>query len=354
MEKRSILQKAGKGAERFMLACSILCILWLWWCCISTWIPADRHPYIAVTNITFPIALLFNLIAILAWAVIKVKRAWIPLVGILPCWSYIMDYSPVSFNGEVPKDCLKILSWNTESMGGADGMEEAMDYIKNSDADIICLQEANTNYNPDFNQEMAERGYERHQNRSFTLYTRLHILESDTVPCTSLTTNGSQWYRLSDGKKEYLLINNHLESNHLSPELKRKYTDALKNPEYRKAKESGRSIVSHMVEAQRYRGKQARTLRGITEKHKGENIILCGDFNDTPISYTCQHLARGGMKNAFRESGNGISVSYNKKGFWVRIDHIFLSENGESYKTYIDQSIAVSDHYPIISWVNFQ
>ena len=80
------------------------------------------------------------------------------------------------------------------------------------------------------------------------------------------------------------------------------------------------------------------------------SVIMCGDHNDTPISYTYQKTARN-LNSAFRESGNGIGVSYNQKGFFFRIDHVFISEDWESCKTYIDTQMEMSDHYPLVTYL---
>jgi len=74
-------------------------------------------------------------------------------------------------------------------------------------------------------------------------------------------------------------------------------------------------------------------------------VILCGDFNDTPVSHTYQKLL-GDKKDSFRESGNGIGNTYRGKFPSYRIDYIFHSKSFSSsnYKT---GKISLSDHYPV-------
>ena len=73
-------------------------------------------------------------------------------------------------------------------------------------------------------------------------------------------------------------------------------------------------------------------------------------MNDTPISYTFQRISRL-LNNAFTESGNGIGISFNRKGFPVRIDHIFTSKDLKTHGTYVDGEIKSSDHCPIVTRV---
>lgn len=348
-QEKSLTRMLGKHLSRLIMLCNLLALLWLYVCCLITWIPCDTYPKLSLVTISFPIALLVNLLFVLFWLFINVKRIWVPVLGLLLCSSYILDYYPLNFGDERPDDALKVVSWNTHGLGGAEGRDSAIQYLKNIDADIICLQE--TTLDETLISGMAELGYEAHQQNTHALFTRLHILQTDTLSYET-RSNGSQWYLLEHGGDTIVLVNNHLESNGLSQEIKDEYVQVLREPEYERAKESGRSILSLMSTSARYRGNQTKALHSFVQQYAGKHIIVCGDFNDTPISYAYQTLARH-MKNAYRDSGRGIGVSYNQKGFWVRIDHIFFSEEGESGCTSIDRRIDVSDHYPIVSWIKF-
>ena len=75
-------------------------------------------------------------------------------------------------------------------------------------------------------------------------------------------------------------------------------------------------------------------------------VIVCGDFNDTPVSYT-HHAFNQILKDAFVEAGNGLGISYNRNRMYVRIDHILTSKDMEVHDCQVDKSIKASDHYPI-------
>lgn len=349
----SIGRVLGKQFEYLLTLCNIAALTWLYACCLVTFIPCDSHPRLSLITISFPIALIVNLGFIAVWLFVKRKRLWLPIAGTLLCWNYIADYIPINPIIDDSFEGLKVVSWNTRYTGGKDGREGFEEYIRNLDADIICLQETNMGGKDweDFRKELEGMGYEYHEEKSHVLLTRLHILQTDTISYES-RSNGSQWYLLKSEKDTILVINNHLESNHITNEIKEEYVDVLDNPGYQRAKESGRSILSLMAQSAHFRGKQTKALCEFLEEHQGQHVILCGDLNDTPISYACQSFSRR-LKSAFRDSGRGIGVSYNQKGFWVRIDHIFFSKEGTSHQTFIDSSIDISDHYPIVSWVDF-
>jgi endonuclease/exonuclease/phosphatase family metal-dependent hydrolase len=74
-------------------------------------------------------------------------------------------------------------------------------------------------------------------------------------------------------------------------------------------------------------------------------VIVCGDFNDTPLSYTYQKL-RGDLRDAFIDSGSGFSNTYRGSFPSFRIDFIFYSAEFKASGYQCDQ-VSYSDHYPI-------
>ena len=74
-------------------------------------------------------------------------------------------------------------------------------------------------------------------------------------------------------------------------------------------------------------------------------VIVCGDFNDTPVSYT-YHKIRGDLVDAFIESGRGIGNTYSGMFPSYRIDYILHSRNLRSggFETV---RVDYSDHFPV-------
>ena len=92
------------------------------------------------------------------------------------------------------------------------------------------------------------------------------------------------------------------------------------------------------------RAEQAATLR----EHLNQcpyPVIVCGDFNDTPVSFTYRTV-RGDLKDSFTESGKGTANTYNGKLPSFRIDYILYSPKFTSYNFEVS-TLNHSDHYPI-------
>jgi endonuclease/exonuclease/phosphatase family metal-dependent hydrolase len=73
--------------------------------------------------------------------------------------------------------------------------------------------------------------------------------------------------------------------------------------------------------------------------------LLCGDFNNTPYSYTYHELKKG-YKDGYVERGNGLGTTFKFDGYPMRIDYIMASEELEvvSFETI---NTSFSDHYPL-------
>ena len=110
-----------------------------------------------------------------------------------------------------------------------------------------------------------------------------------------------------------MLINNHLESNKLTYEDKKVYVEMIKSPEKDKVEHGARLLISKLAEATAIRARQANAIAHVIDSlnNKGRSIIVCGDFNDTPISYTHRVISQN-LDDAFVQSGNGIGISYNQ------------------------------------------
>jgi endonuclease/exonuclease/phosphatase family metal-dependent hydrolase len=75
-------------------------------------------------------------------------------------------------------------------------------------------------------------------------------------------------------------------------------------------------------------------------------VLVAGDFNDIPWSYTYQQFARR-FSNAFQAKGNGIGATYNGKIPFLRIDNQFISPPLQAERFQVHREMPYSDHFPI-------
>jgi len=117
--------------------------------------------------------------------------------------------------------------------------------------------------------------------------------------------------------------------------------------------ESLRGIVNHvkiavekLIIAFAKREQQCRIIRESID-NSNFPVILAGDFNDTPVSYTYHQLGHN-LKNASDFSFTGLKKTYRLSKFPLQIDYI-LHDNSINSSGYQKMSLGFSDHYAISS-----
>jgi endonuclease/exonuclease/phosphatase family metal-dependent hydrolase len=140
-----------------------------------------------------------------------------------------------------------------------------------------------------------------------------------------------------------------LESNGLESKDRALYQDFLKNTQKSKFGDITQNMRSHLGKAFRERAVQAKVIAEQVKKQQTDGIILCGDFNDTPLSYA-YHTIKGDLSDAYAENEFGAGITYHEDLFLFRIDFIMHSKNIQSYNCTIDK-VAYSDHYPVWSYL---
>ena len=323
------------------------------------------HPMWSSVGLLFPVFLLVNFLFLCFWAVVYWRFAFFPLLAFICCWGSIRTYFPINlFQEDAPEHAIKVLSYNTRAFGNKEKHTKEkpnriLAYLQESDADIICLQEYIVNgklKKKDVDYALRKYPYRHHHSMAkgrngLGCYSKYPILSATLVKYQS-EMNGSIAYQFKIGNDTLLVINNHLESNRIGDSEVGAYQEVIESRDGKKVSAGIWKLMKKMAEAIKVRARQAETIKEETEKFHGKGIVLCGDFNDTPVSYTHRMMSEG-LKDAFVESGNGLGISYNQHRMYFRIDHILLSKNLKAYNCTVDNSIDASDHYPIwcyISW----
>ena len=125
-----------------------------------------------------------------------------------------------------------------------------------------------------------------------------------------------------------------------------KYIDDLQKDVQAEDVEHSKNIVKRLKRAFIKRAKQAELIE-YSISLSPYPVIVCGDFNDTPSSYTYNTVSKK-LTDSFVESGNGFGRSYVGAFPSFRIDYILHSDQFIAYnfKTIREE---LSDHYPIIT-----
>ncbi len=340
------------------IAINTLCVVAMNLCAYSVYLPPQTYPSYSYWGLIFPVFLLLNVLFVFFWFVFKRRCILIPVCGMLMCAWAVRAYIPFNINKEVPDGALKVMSYNVMMFG--DDKDKSWNdkaitkYLLASGADIICLQELGGFDKAVEKGHVDIAAYPYHSlhseaNSSIGCLSKYPIVDSRVIPYPS-KSNRSMAYDIVVGGDTLLVINNHLESYKLSAEDKAQYKELINAPKEKDAEEKYYALTDKLAEANKIRGPQAEAVAAFVKENLGKyrHIILCGDFNDSPLSYT-HHVLTEHLNDAYTRAGNGPGLSYNRSGMYFRLDHILVSESVVPYKTVVDNSFSASDHYPIVS-----
>jgi len=321
---------------------------------------------LSTVGMAFPVFLLINLLFLFFWLVFHWRKMWIPILGYLLAYLPISIYLPLNPISDIPDDALKIVSYNVCAYGGNykydNGLDYVVDYLHRQDADIVCIQE---DVNGKSGDVMKEYGKYFAYNDTVMLvnspiaknavgiHTRFPILKHERIAYESKANGSAAWW-LRVGNDTVIVINNHFESFHLSPTDRRQYRQILHgNISKDSVRTESKILLVKLADANAKRAVQVRAVQRFIEDHRSYPIIVCGDFNDNPISYT-HYVMQQSLTDCFAEAGRGIGLSYNQKAFSFRIDHFFCSEHFEPVHCKVDSRMDASDHNPLICWLKIK
>ena len=144
------------------------------------------------------------------------------------------------------------------------------------------------------------------------------------------------------------LFNVHMQSYSLTANDKAAYRDLTRLRPDEDIHELRNTLLYKLEVAAMRRSKQAHTLARYIEYYGGENVVLCGDFNDVPGCYTLRTLADTGMREVWPEVAFGPTWTYNANRFFFRIDHLMW--RGAFRPVDIRRPhVPYSDHYPLVT-----
>jgi endonuclease/exonuclease/phosphatase family metal-dependent hydrolase len=333
----------------------------------SDYISPFREVFFSYLGLFFPFIFFLNLVLFFVWLFTKQwKLAGLDLLVFLICFSAIHTYFPIHLKTEnVPDDCIKILTYNVMRFGQPDGKpkeecSKILHYIRDNDADIVCIQEYGVSKDDrkklmekDINLALNKYPYHSIEELKFpyvneifgvAIFSKFPILSVKKAPYES-KYNGSVICELNVKGKKVTLINNHLESNKLSQEERNNYYQMTQDMDSRSLDAFTKMMTKRLTPAFRSRALQAQIISKIIEENENPYLIVCGDFNDTPISYA-HHKIKGKLRDAFVDSGFGWGITYNRYRFLFRIDYILHSSNIKSYNCTVGK-IRNSDHFPV-------
>lgn len=329
----------------------------------SGYIPPVRWIIPAFLGLFFPALLVAQIGVTIFWLLAWDKRRLLLVAAVwLISLPQLLVYFPISRAEKslgTEEESLRILSYNVCAFGFKPHTKTSpnatLQYIKSSGADIVCIQEAMLNQNPwagvvsktlrsyldeDYpyiNVIRVNRG-----GSTLALLSKYPIKEAKEIPLPSWV-NGAVAYKVDIRGKETLVINVHLESFRLRRVDGEDYLRLAKEGDAIRLKDALRAKLSPTFRSHNI---QANIIHDLIQRYGSGRVIVCGDFNDTPLSYARYKIGEG-LEDAFVSKGNGLGITFHTSPFFVRIDHILFGPAFRALRCEVDKTASESDHYPI-------
>lgn len=253
---------------------------------------------------------------------------------------------------EVPqnKRSFTLMSYNVRGFFTDDGRSDASAYADffASDAlpDVVCFQEFNCAAPRIATLDSLFADYDMREATEFgsvtvRTYSRFPIVAAGDISGEWRGT--SQWCDIVVRDDTVRIFNNHLHSMHISPDDSRDISQG------RIFLDDGRiqSIVALIRDNSSIRARHVDTLAQVIASTRHAHVV-CGDFNDTPMSYVYRRMRRD-MKDAFVEAGHGYGYTFRPMHKLLRIDYIMSSSDMEIDSFSSMDECLLSDHLPIAS-----
>lgn len=176
-------------------------------------------------------------------------------------------------------------------------------------------------------------------------FSKYPIINKQTISFAPGNYNSIfQYCDIKKGADTFRVFNIHLQSLKFSNE-NRRYLETPSIKDDDNFTES-KSVIAKLKKGFLLRRIQSDRIREFIDKSPYP-VIVCGDFNDVPNSYSYRTIGKG-MKNAFTEKGTGIGRTFIGISPTLRIDDIFTDERF-NVEQFVRVKIKMSDHFPIIT-----
>jgi len=369
-KKRSFSEKVRKkteGIKRFLrkilLAVNVILVAALMVAYVSIYINPSVTAFPAMFGLSYPYLVALNLAMVLAWAAMRKWYAFISLAAVLIGVGYIHNFIRFSNHGEEVHHDLKLMSYNVRLFNFYEESEKnshrkMLQLLRKENPGILCLQEYFVKGSPENGEQklrealggklfshvkLISNGNDSHY--GIVTLSRYPIINKGNIvhPKSSSLTIYSDIVVDAD---TFRIYNNHLQSFRL-----KRMEGSLLN-EITGETQSGSVGKIMNIYKSLARGFASRSLQvSRVRKHMELSpypVIVAGDFNDTPVSFTYRKM-RKGLSDAFVEAGYGAGFTYRGKYPPNRIDYVLFTNEIECTDFDIIK-VKYSDHYPIISY----
>ncbi len=235
----------------------------------------------------------------------------------------------------------------------SDVKKSFVELVKIQNPDVLCLQESGKwpkNRASEFSKMTGLKYYSFNAITGNSYFSKFPISNVNSFKDKEISKFADIKKINIDNDRSFYLVNCHFNSFGISPE-EIEYINDTKNI-VKDSEVYGKSLINKLKNGFKRRTESTESL---IENLPDDDIplVICGDFNDTPLSYTYNCIENAGLNDAFITSSRGIGKTYCGSLPLLRIDYFWYNDYIEvvDYKR-IKQT--ASDHYPLTLTFNLK
>lgn len=368
--------KSLSRLNRFFTIINLISIAGLLLSYAATYINPNNNSFFAFFGLLYPAFLFANAFFSIYWIYKRKKLFLLSLIAIVIGYSELSHFVQLTLtnrNDANKTNEFKIMSYNVRLFDlynwtqNKETRNQIFDFLAKEDPDIICFQEF----------------YHQEKTNDWEFPTRDTLIQflqaKNFVEGYTVNIKKSQFFGLITMSKFPIVNNGHIQFNN-DKSNSFLYADAVINddtvriynvhtgsarfsqadyeaigadgnyetwPHQKSTTDS--QIISRLSTAYKKRTFQTDSLlkHANTSPHP---VVICGDFNDTPVSYNYRRLTKN-YSDAFTLSANGTAGTYCSFPM-VRIDYILHSNQFNSFN-YTTHKEELSDHRAISAVIEY-
>ena len=316
-------------------------------------IPPSELWVAAFLPLLIPAFIILNLAFAIYWLFKNRRKALLSFIVIIAGYGFISRTVAFTFHKEKTGG-LKIISYNVRVFNAYAHLQDEnknssrkmIQWLVSADAQVLCLEEFYNERKSDIYNAIAKlnKKYPYYHyvpsfvypdsNSSFgmAIFSKVPLVNSGYLKLNARSNNQIIFADIVFQNDTIRIYNMHLQSM------------SIEDKELSISGGRWKQILEKLKKGAIQRTSQIKAL----DAHIGNcpyPVIVCGDLNDTPYSYSYQML-RKQLNNSFEKAGNGMGFTYNGK-LYLRIDQQFASPLLKISNFTTHNEIKFSDHFPL-------
>lgn len=369
-EKLSFWQRVLRFFGKINVALTICLIVATVLCYSAAYVNPDKFPLSGLAGMAYPIVLVIDVLYVLLLAFLKKYSTFIMLAVIGAGYKFIdrtVQLNPMHYVDDFDDNdsSFSFMSFNVRLLdrynwikSKNDTKTKIFEFLKYENPDVICFQEFYNNSkdsitNEQIISELLQAGYiardynpadiQHNTNKGYRIFSKYPL--SCTTPIYDHTDNIIGIYTDVEFKgNKARIFNIHLRSIKLGYD-DYDFIDQIDKKNNSEQVSGVRNIYNKLTKAYSMRVQQAELIRRLMENSPFP-VILCGDFNEPPVSYCYREIIGNDLCDAFCESGTGWGGTVRLSLMRFRIDYIVHSPALES-RAFDTHHENLSDHFAI-------